>query len=305
MAANAASTPPATALQGSRPTPPTCMHPGRLTHDLLLLLLLLLLPGCRGETPEQEAAPATLTVFAAASLAEAFEAVAAAFEAERPGTDVVLNLAGSQQLARQLALGAPADVFAAADERQMQAAVETGRVAPGAPRPFARNRLVVVLPEDNPAGLARLQELARPGLRLVLAAPEVPAGRYAQAFLAQASRAPGFDAAFATDVRARVVSYEPNVRAVLAKVALGEADAGIVYASDLAGAAGARTARIEIPDVLNTVAVYPIAPVRDSAHPERARAFVDFVRSPAGQAILAQYGFLPAEARAAGPVPEV
>jgi len=271
---------------------------------LAVLVVLHLAAGCapEGDTPRHAPAPgeeqaeteATLTVFAAASLAGAFAAIEQAFEVVHPGVDVVLNLAGSQQLAQQLGLGAPADVFASANPQQMQAAVEAGRVESDAPQPFASNRLVVVVPEDNPAGPVRLQDLARPGLRLVLAAEEVPVGRYSRHFLEKASRDEAFGAEYGQQVLAQVASFEQNVRAVLTKVALGEADAGIVYTSDLVGAGADGVARIDIPDAFNSVAFYPIAPVSESPHPDLARAFVVFVLSSEGQEILTRYGFAPA-----------
>jgi molybdate transport system substrate-binding protein len=170
----------------------------------------------------------------------------------------------------------------------MEEAIAAGRVSRGAEREFARNRLVVVTPRDNPASIAGLQDLARPGVKLVLAAHQVPAGAYSLDFLARAAASPWFTAAFSPTVLANVVSYEQSVKAVLSKVALGEADAGIVYASD---ASSADVARIEIPDGLNPVASYPLAPIANAANPALARRFVDYVLSPAGQAILASHGF--------------
>jgi molybdate transport system substrate-binding protein len=217
--------------------------------------------------------------------------MATSFEKQHPEIEVVLNLAGSQQLAQQLVLGAPADVFASANEPQMQVAISGGRIVSGAPVPFARNRLVVVAPVSNPASLNRLQDLAKPGLHLVLADDAVPVGRYARRFLENASRDAAFDPSYGQTVLANVTSFELNVRSALTKVALGEADAGIVYTSDLAGAGARQVVRLDIPDALNAVAVYPIAPVADSAHPELAAAFIAFVCSAVGQAILARYGF--------------
>lgn len=269
------------------------------------LALLALLAGCRSEggaaRPGEAAAPdsshsGTLTVFAAASLADAFEAIGAPFEAAHPGARVVFNVAGSQQLAQQLALGAPGDVFASANAQQMQIAVAAGRVAPDAPQTFARNRLVAVVPEDNPGKLKALKDLARPGLKVVLAAEEVPAGRYARRFLEKASQDATYEADFARRVRANVVSNEQDVRAVLTKVVLGEADAGIVYSSDVVGADGGRVRRLPIPDALNVAARYPIAPLRDAPHPALAEAFTAFVRSVQGQQLLARYGFVPLDA---------
>ncbi len=235
----------------------------------------------------------TLTVLAAASLSEAFAELASRFEAAHPGVRVALSLAGSQQLAQQLAQGAPGDVFASANTQEMDRVVQAGRVTAGSARVFAHNRLTVVLPRDNPAGLVRLQELARPGLKLVLAAAEVPVGQYALQFLEKASQDARFGPAFQGDVLTNVVSYEENVKSVPTKVELGEADAGIVYATDAASASAAQVSHIEIPEELNCVAEYPIAPLADAAQPALAQEFVRFALSPEGQQVLAKHGFAP------------
>lgn len=280
-------------------------HSGWLVVVMGLLVSLLL--GCGGATPATPAAtvaaatpvaatePAaeaeavTLTVFAAASLTDAFSEIGADFSTANPGVTVVFNFAGSNQLATQIGQGAPADVFASANTAQMDVAVEAGRVDAGAPQIFVTNRLVVVYPADNPAGIAGLADLANPDTLLVLAAEEVPAGRYSLEFLDLAAADPAFGASFKDDVLGNVVSYEENVRSVLNKVALGEADAGIVYTSDLVGVEG--VAGLEIPDALNVLAEYPIAPLNDSAQADVAAAFVDLVLSDVGQGILAAYGF--------------
>ena len=237
-----------------------------------------------------------LVVFAAASLTDAFGEMATNFQAEHPESTIVYNFAGSQQLAQQLGQAAPADVFASANGAQMNVAIEAGRVVSGTQRTFVRNRLVVIYPVDNPAGITTLQDLAKPGLKLVLAAPEVPVGGYALAFLSKASATVEFGSAFSETVVSNVVSYEQNVRSVLSKVVLGEADAGIVYTSDVFGDAAAQVGQLEIPDALNTLASYPIAAIADSENPALAQAFVAFVLAPEGQAILADYGFIPARA---------
>ncbi len=212
----------------------------------IILLLAFLLAACTG-TPGG-GATTRLTVFAAASLAESMQALAEAFEVQHPGVDVELNLASSYQLVQQLTAGAQADVFASANLQQMVAAVENGLVREGQSRVFAGNRLVVVTPTGNPGGILELADLAKPGLRLVLAAPEVPAGRYAQEFLQRASGDEALGSAFAERVLQNVVSYEQSVRFVLSKVALGEAEAGIVYATDAASPDGQNLGVIEIPE---------------------------------------------------------
>jgi len=262
---------------------------------LIGIIIALAIAACSARQPAPAGStPAALTVYAAASLTQAFTELGQRFEAQHPDVEVVFNFAGSQQLAQQLAQGAPGDVFASADAAQMSVAIERGRVQPGAPREFARNRLVVVYPKDNPAGLAELRDLARPELRgrLVIADAAVPAGVYTLTFLDKASADPRFGAQFKDAVLRNVGSYEENVRAVLSKVVLGEAFAGIVYESDAAGEAASEVGRIEIPDALNVLATYPIAPVADSAHPDLAQAFVDFVLSAAGQDVLVNHGFL-------------
>jgi len=255
----------------------------------IAISLVAALTGCRAQ-PAPAQAPTTLTVFAAASLTEAFTQIGKDFEATHPGVTVVFNFAGSQQLAQQLALGAPADVFASANPNQMDAAIQAGRIASGTHQTFARNWLVVIFPKDNPAQIRELKDLARPGLRFVLAAKEVPAGQYALEFLNKAAQDAAFGSSFKTEVLNNVVSYEENVRAVLSKVALGEADAGIVYASD-AGRSDA-IGRLDIPDALNTLAVYPIASIADSAHTSLAQDFIGWVLGRQGQAVLVEYGFI-------------
>lgn len=266
----------------------------------ILLITLLLLLGC-GRSAGVEAAlpddaavvPARQTVFAAASLTNAFTALGREFEAGHPGVRVTFNFAGSQQLAQQLAQGAPGDVFASANEQQMEAAVDSGRIAAGAVQTFVQNRLVIIFPADNPAGISRLQDLAKPGLKVLLAAAAVPVGQYSLDFLDKASQDPAFGSDFKERVLANVVSYEENVRSVLTKVALGEADAGIVYTSDVIGTGSENVVKLDIPDNLNAIASYPIARVTDSDRSHQAQAFVDFVLSAAGQQILADYGFIP------------
>lgn len=267
------------------------------------LILVLLLAACGNAAPTNApaatlaASPKTITlnVFAAASLTEAFGEIGKQFEAQHAGTSVVFNFAGSQQLAQQLASGAPADVFASANKKQMDAAINSGQIITNTTQTFVNNRLVMIYPTDNPASLAQLQDLRKPGIKLVLAAKEVPVGQYALDFLDKAVQDQAFGASFKDDVLKNVVSYENDVKVVLTKVALGEADTGIVYTSDVSGGNASKVGQIEIPDALNVIAKYPIATTKDSPHPELARAFVDYVLSPEGQTILAKYGFIPAK----------
>jgi molybdate transport system substrate-binding protein len=242
---------------------------------------------------EPEAAPRILTVLAAASLTEAFTEIGQIFESQNSGAKVEFSFAGSQQLAQQLDHGAPADVFASANTKYMDAAVQSGRVTDGAAEVFANNRLVVIYPRENPAELKELKDLTKPGLKLVLAAKEVPVGKYSLDFLDKAIQDPSFGESFKEDVLKNVVSYEQTVKAVLTKVVLGEADAGIVYLSDISAEAGPQVGKLDIPVALNVIASYPMAAINDSQNLDLAQAFVDFVLSPAGQKVLEKYNFIP------------
>lgn len=276
-----------------------------LLVSLLVLSCVPLAAPTPGESTTEAAAPteATLNVFVAASLTDAFGEIGAAFSAANPGTEVVFNFAGSNQLAAQISEGAPADLFASANRTQLEVAIDAGRIITGTQRTFVRNRLVVVTPGDNPAGLTGLQELTTPGVKLVFAAKEVPVGQYALDFLDKAEADGTLGAGYKEAVLANVVSYEANVRAVLTKVALGEADAGIVYTSDAAASSEGEVTQIEIPDQLNTIASYPIAPLADSPNPALAQAFMDYVLAPAGQQVLVKYGFIPTTGDASGAAP--
>jgi molybdate transport system substrate-binding protein len=234
----------------------------------------------------------TLNVFAAASLTAAFGEIGKAFEAANPGVTVVNDFAGSQQLAQQINQGAPADVFASANTAQMTAVITTGEVISGSQQVFVRNLLVVITPKDNPGKIAQLKDLANPGLKLVLADKTVPVGGYALTFLDKASKDASFGADYKANVLKNVVSYENDVKAVVAKVQLGEADAGIVYTTDAASADQSKVSQIAIPNALNVIAVYPIAPVKSSPNPDVANAYIAYVLSAQGQATLAKYGFM-------------
>ncbi len=235
----------------------------------------------------------------------AFQEIGDTFAVDHPEAVLAFNFAGSQQLASQIKEGAPADVFASANQRQMDGVVAAGDVVSGTQRAFARNRLVVVMPPDNPALLRGLADLGRPDVKMVLAAKTVPAGSYALAFLGKASAHPDFTftPAYSATVMANVVSFEDDVVGVLGKVAQGEADAGIVYLSDVSGPAAPKVLRIDIPEALNVIATYPIAPLANSQHPDLAQAFVDRVLSAQGQAVLVKHGFMKAVGAAAAPAP--
>ena len=234
--------------------------------------------------------PGTVTVFAAASLTDAFGAIEADLEAATPGLDLVFNFAGSQALATQLTEGAQAEVFASANMTQMRNAVEAGVIS-GSPETFVSNRLAIVVPSDNPAGIASPADLATDGVQLVMAAEDVPIGQYARESLClMGEDTATYGEGFVDSVSANIVSNETNVRNVLAKVQLGEADAGIVYISDVTAEVADAVTMIEIPNEVNRIATYPIAPV-EGGNQENAAAFISYVLSSAGQATLAEYGF--------------
>jgi molybdate transport system substrate-binding protein len=219
--------------------------------------------------------PAEIKVFAAASLTAAFTELGRRYTAAQ-GTKVTFNFAGSQALATQIGQGAPADVFASADLDNMAKVKDLV----GTPQSFASNRLAIVVEQGNPRGIRTLDDLAGGDVKVVLAAREVPAGRYAKQVLDRAG------------VKVTPVSQEDNVKAVVAKVSLGEADAGIVYATDVA-AGGARVEGVDIPREQNVVATYPIATVKAGKAQDAAQAFMDLVLSGQGQQVLHRYGFLP------------
>jgi len=265
----------------------------RIPIGLFAAALALGLSSCAGGgSTGAPAAPTSLLVFAASSLTDAFDALAAEFETAHPGVDVVPNYGASQTLRTQLLEGAQADVFASANRDETQVLADGGLVDAGSTRTFARNRLVVVLPTDNPAGLTSLRDLARPGVRLIVADPAVPAGKYTLRALDSLAGDAAWGPAFRNAVLANVASQEETVRAVLAKVELGEADAGFVYLSDASRAAD--LLRLELPPACNPLAEYPIAVLLQAPHTTLAQAFVDLVLSDAGQRILESHGFLPA-----------
>ena len=258
-----------------------------------LLLAAAAPAGCRADPPLDP--DRELTVFVAASLLRPFEEIAAELERATPGLAVRLNAAGSQQLARQLSLGAHAEVLASADERWMQFARQRGLVEP--PVPLARNRLAAVFANRPGLGGMTLLNLASPGVKVVLAAPAAPLGRYAREALRRLGAARGFGPDFAARVEQGAVSLEQNSGAVIARVRLGEADAAIVYASDVR-AADSTLRVVPIPEAYNVTATYPIAVVRGAAPAGPARAFVAIATGARGQAILARHGFMPADSGA-------
>jgi molybdate transport system substrate-binding protein len=269
------------------------MRPGPIRRFIASLLVLGLLVTVSGGVTASEVPriQGELTVFTAASLTDAFKEMAAEIEQANPGTKLTFNFAGSPTLRTQLAQGARADVFASADEPNMHGAEKDGTIS-GEPQIFARNLLVVVVPAKNPAGIHTLQDLAKPKVKLVLTNKDVPVGNYARQALEKLSQDPGYGPDFAKRVLTNLVSEETNVKQVASKVQLGEADAGIVYSTDVTPPLRAAVQVIQIPPEFNVIAKYPIAAVKGARNEAGARAFIAHVLSPAGQAILARHGFL-------------
>lgn len=251
-----------------------------------------------GITPTSPATPASgtkrseLIVYAAASLTESFNQIKTAFEQANPGVTITYNYGGSNQLAAQILSGAPADVFASADQLQMDKAFQGGGTLDKG-QIFVKNRLVVIYPKNNPGGISKLQDLAKAGLRLDLAQQSVPVGNYSRAAFDKMSA----DSAFGSDFKAKVlknlVSEETDVKLVVKKVQLGEADAGIVYTSDVTPQVSPDLKTLEIPDQFNTVAAYPIAVTKGSQQPDLAKKFINYVLSDKGQAVLKSHNFIP------------
>lgn len=269
-----------------------------LAAAIVAVILVAALAGCAADPPPGNIATdkaadrqlrGELTVFAAASLTQAFAEIAAAFEQSHPGTAVTVNFDGSQRLRTQLEHGAQADLFAPADREQMAALIRAGLIA-GQPADFASTRMVFLVHKDFAP--ANLPALAAPGVKIVLALPAAPAGRYSRAVIARMRNNLQFCPAYADGLLANVVSTEANVRSVAQKVALGEADAGITYRTDALPAYTAQRVNVlPLPESVNVTARYPIAILRESAQPQLAQAFINFVLSPEGQAILERNGF--------------
>ena len=275
---------------------------GRKLASVALCVLVLAACTAGSETPTTSSpapprsvapshgASADLTIFGAASLKAVLEAVEAEYEKANPGTTLTVSTDSSAALETQIEQGAPADVFLSADTSNPRKLVDAG-LAAGEPVAFAGNKLTIIVPADNPAGIATPADLARDGLRIIAAGDEVPITKYATQLVDNLAGQAGAPADFAAAYAANVASKEDNVSAVVAKIALGEGDAGIVYVTDAAAADGVET--IDVPDVANVPATYAGVVVGASPNEAAASAFLEWLAGPDGQAVLAEFGFLP------------
>ncbi|MCX6023384.1 MAG: molybdate ABC transporter substrate-binding protein [Chloroflexi bacterium] len=289
-------------------------NPTRATASVLLAGVALTMSACgspQTPTAAPTAVPATatrpeapptaaptpivakeVTVFAAASLTDVFKEIGASFEKDTPAAKITFNFGASNTLRTQLEQGAKADVFASANQAEMTKAAES-KVVTATPVIFAKNRLTIIVPKDNPRKVMEMKDLGRKGLKFITTDKGVPIGQYTLDMLDKAAKDAAFGPTFKDAVMANVVSNEADVRQLVSKVALGEADAGVSYSTDVNSSMAPKIATIEVPDAFNTLATYPIATVASGAQVELGAKFVDYVAGAGGQAILKKYGFAP------------
>ena len=281
-----------------------------MTSRLVVLVSVLLLAACSGAgaSPSPSAAasvapttaayvsaapsaePVELTIYGAASLKGALEAAKAAYETAYPGTTVTLSTGSSAALETQIEQGAPADVFLSADTTNPKKLVDAG-LADGAAVTFAGNELTVIVPTDNPAGITSPKDLARSGVKVIAAGDEVPITKYATQLVDNLAKEAGYPADFAAKYTANIASKEEDVKSVVAKIEIGEGDAGIVYVTD--AKASTKVTTIDVPPSANVPATYAGVVVKASKNAAAAKAFLDWFAGPDGQAILSSFGFQP------------
>lgn len=248
--------------------------------------MALVVAGCAVGNPDR----VELTIFGAASLKGALEAAKTAYEAAVPGTALTLSTDSSSTLATQIEQGAPADVFLSADTAN-PARLADGGFASGDPVPFATNELTIIVPSGNPGHVRTPADLARPGVRVIAAGDEVPITKYAQQLVDNLALEPGYPAGFAAAYAANIASREDNVKAIVAKIELGEGDAGIVYVTD--AKTSTKVTGVGVPDAANVPATYAGVVVDASTNRDAAERFLDWVAGLDGQSILASFGFQP------------
>lgn len=236
--------------------------------------------------------PEELVVFTAASLTGAFSEIGKTYEDET-GIKVVFNFDGSQALRTQIEHGAYADVFVSANNKQMNALKDLGLMNNSSISIFTRNKLSLIIPKDNPAGISDLRDIATPGVKIVIGTKDVPVGDYALQIINNLGDDPSFGPEYKEKVLANIISQETNVNYVVTKIALGEADVGFAYVSDVTRELSSRVSQIEIPDEYNIIAEYPMGITTESRYAAEALDFINLVKSEEGRAVLVRYGFSP------------
>jgi molybdate transport system substrate-binding protein len=268
------------------------MKSKKLIPVLLCAVVSALIITCGCTAPTQTAQGKQVTVFAAASLTDAFTEIGQSYHTNHSDTNVSFNFDGSQILQTQIENGAYVDVFASASNSQMNALKNEGYMNNSTVNIFAQNKLEVIIPNGNPANITTMSDLAKPGVKIVIGTQSVPVGNYTLQVLAKMANDTPYGPEYRNRVIANVVSQEPNVNNIVTKVALGEADAGFVYQSDVPLKQKDLVDKIIIPDRYNVVAQYPIGILKQSKDPVLAEDFINYVNSPAGQAVLQKYGFI-------------
>ncbi len=257
-------------------------------NAILCVLAALVLATSAGFAQE----PKELTVFTAASLTGAFGEIGRMYENET-GIKVVFNFDGSQALRTQIENGAYADVFASANNKQMNALKNIGLMNNSSISLFANNKLALIVPKENPAGIANLSDLAKPGLKMVIGTKDVPVGDYALQIINKLGNDSAYGPDYKKQVLANIISQETNVNYVVTKIALGEADVGFAYVSDITEVLSSKVEKVEIPDEYNVIAEYPMGISLNSKYPAQSEEFINLVKSEQGRAILEKYGFAP------------
>ncbi|MDD1761809.1 MAG: molybdate ABC transporter substrate-binding protein [Methanothrix sp.] len=252
------------------------------------MVFIVALTAVAGASEEQK----ELTVFTAASLTGAFGEIGGIFENET-GMTVAFNFDGSQALRTQIENGAYTDVFASANKKQMNAVKDAGLINNSSMIVFTKNKISLIIPKDNPAQINNLSDLARPGVKIVMGTKDVPVGDYALQIINKLGNDSAYGPDYKTKVLENVISEETNVNYVVTKVALGEADVGFAYVSDITEDLAGKVDKIDIPDEFNVIGEYPIAVMNESKYPAESQEFVNLVVSDEGKAVLLKYGFTP------------
>lgn len=256
----------------------------KMVAAILAIFMIASLAGASG-TEE-------LVVFCAASLTGAFGEMGQIYEDET-GVDVILNFDGTQAIRTQVEQGAIADVFVSANKKHMDALMSEGFMDNDTVSIFTENRMVVIVPEDNPADIQSLSDLAEPGVMIIMGVKEAPFGSYALQVLDNLANDSAYGPEYRDAVMKNVISQETAVSSLVSKIALGEADAGFAYQSDISPELSEQVSKVEIPDQYNVVAEYPLGVLKESENPDEASSFIEFVISPEGREVLEKYGFMP------------